>query len=252
MDDTIRVINRVFDIIEILAVSDHPMSLTEIVTESGISKTTVYRLLHTLHERHYVEKDSNNCYRIGIKLIETASNHINRLELQTESKPVLATLREGLNLAAHLGILDGMNVVYVEKLDLYPTTRLYTQIGYRSPAYCSSMGKCMLSSLSGEDLDEILFHFKFEQFTPNTITSAAELKQYLKKVRKQGYAMDDQEYMTGHRCIGAPVFDYRGDVIASISASGPITQLTDEKVDYVIKEVKRAAAEISLRMGYSV
>ena len=192
------------------------MSLTEIVTESGISKSTVYRLLHTLHERHYVEKDSNSCYRIGIKLIETASNHINRLELQTESKPVLATLREGLNLAAHLGILDGMNVVYVEKLD------------------------------------EILFHFKFEQFTPNTITSAAELKQYLKKVRKQGYAMDDQEYMTGHRCIGAPVFDYRGDVIASISASGPITQLTDEKVDYVIKEVKRAAAEISLRMGYSV
>ena len=135
MNDTIRVINRVFDIIEILAVSDHPMSLTEIVTESGISKSTVYRLLHTLHERHYVEKDSNSCYRIGIKLIETASNHINRLELQTESKPVLATLREGLNLAAHLGILDGMNVVYVEKLDLYPTTRLYTQIGYRSPAY---------------------------------------------------------------------------------------------------------------------
>lgn len=250
MEDNVRVINRVFDIIEILAVTDHPMALTEIVNETGMSKTTVYRLLHTLHERHYVEKDANSCYTIGIKLIETVSNHINGLELQTESKPVLASLRKELNLTAHLGILDGMNVVYVEKLDLYPTTRLYTQIGYRSPAYCSSMGKCMLSSLSGDDLDEILYHFQFEKFTPNTISSANELRQYLKKVRKQGYAMDDQEYMTGHRCVGAPIFDYRGDVIASISASGPISQLTDEKLGYVISEVKKAAAEISQRMGY--
>lgn len=252
MEDNVRVINRAFDLLELLARSNHPMSLTEIVSEGNISKTTAYRLLHTMHERHYVEKDKNNCYTIGIQLIETVSSHINGLELQTESKPILATLREDLNLTAHLGILDGTDVIYVEKLDLYPTTRLYTQIGYRSPAYCSSMGKCMLSCLSGDELDEILYHLKFEAFTPNTISSAKELKQHLKKVRMQGYAIDNQEYMTGHRCIGAPVFDYRGDVIASISASGPISQVTDEKVPFVVNEVKRAAAEISKRMGYTI
>jgi len=251
MEDSIRVINRAFDLLELLARTDHPMSLTEITAESGISKTTVYRLLHTMHERHYVEKDRNNCYTIGIQLIETVSSHINGLELQTESKPILATLREDLNLTAHLGILDGIDVIYVEKLDLYPTTRLYTQVGYRSPAYCSSMGKCMLACLSGDELDEILYRLRFEKFTPNTIISARELKQHLKKVRTQGYAVDDQEYMTGHRCVGAPVFDYRGDAIASISASGPISQVTDEKLPFVIGEVKKAACEISRRMGYT-
>ncbi len=250
MEDNIRVINRAFDIIELLAHTNHPMSLSEIVSESGISKTTAYRLLRTMHERHYVEKGKDNCYTIGIQLIETVSSHINGLELQTESKPILASLREDLNLTAHLGILDGGDVIYVEKLDLYPTTRLYTQVGYRSPAYCSSMGKCMMACLSGDELDEILYHLKFEKYTPNTISTAKELKQHLKKVRSQGYAMDDQEYMSGHRCIGAPVFDYRGDAIASISASGPISQVTDEKLPLVIREVKKAAAEISRRMGY--
>lgn len=250
MEDNIRVINRAFDILELLAHTDHPMSLTEIVSESGISKTTAYRLLRTMHERHYVEKGKDNCYTIGIQLIETVSSHINGLELQTESKPILASLREDLNLTAHLGILDGVDVIYVEKLDLYPTTRLYTQVGYRSPAYCSSMGKCMMACLSGDELDEILYHLKFEKFTPNTISNAKELKLHLKKVRSQGYAIDDQEYMIGHRCIGAPIFDYRGDAIASISASGPIMQVTDEKISLVINEVKKAAAEISKRMGF--
>lgn len=252
MEDNVRVINRTFDILELLAHTNHPMSLAEIVTESGISKTTVYRLLQTMYNRHYVEKDKNNCYTIGIQLVETVSSHINGLELQTESKPVLAALREELKLTAHLGILDGIDVIYVEKLDLYPTTRLYTQVGYRSPAYCSSMGKCMLSCLSGNELEDILYRMKFEKFTPNTIISAQELKQHLKKVRTQGYAMDDQEYMAGHRCIGAPIFDYRGDAIAAISASGPISQVTTDKMPFVIAEVKKAAAEISKRMGCTI
>lgn len=251
MEQNVRVMDRTFDIIELLSQEQKPMSLTDISKATGISKSTVHRLLQAMHIRHYVEKDKNSCYSIGLKLVELVSYHINGLELQTEAKPFLSVLRSELNLTVHLGILQADEVIYVEKMDLYPTTMLYSQIGYRSPAYCSSMGKCLLSCLSGEELDEALFNCKFEQFTPNTITNSRNFKQYLKKVRQQGWAMDDEEYTLGYRCVGAPIYDYRGDAIASISASGPITQISNEKLPMIVEQVKEAAMQISRRMSYT-
>jgi len=250
MSDNVRVADRVFDIIEQLAQSDSPMGLTEIAKGTGMSKSTVHRLLSTMYSRHYVEKNPDNTYTIGHKMIETVSYHINGLELLTESKPFLSNLRIELNLTAHLGILDGAEVIYVEKMDLYPDPRLYTQIGLRSPAYCSSIGKCLLSCLSGNELDEALYSCAFEKFTMNTITHVGEFKKHLAGVRNQGWAMDNEEYKLGHRCVGAPIFDYRGDSIAAIGVSGSVNHLSDAKLDFVIKEVKIAAREISRRMGY--
>jgi len=251
MQDNVRVIDRVFDIIELLSQAQTPMSLTQIVSASGISKTTAFRLLQSMNNRHYVEKDKDNCYSIGLKLIESVSYHINGLELQTESKPILAELRRKLNLTTHLGVLDSHEVIYIEKIDIYPMTRLYTQVGYRSPAYCSSMGKCLLACLSGSELEQAMYACKFERFTDNTITNFTDFKKCLKQVREQGYAMDNQEYMIGHRCIGAPVFDYRGDAIASISASGTTAEITDEKIPQIIDEVKSSALRLSRKMAYT-
>ena len=251
MEENIRVIERAFDIIEVLSRAQNPMSLAEIVKTSGISKTTVFRLLQTMCSRCYVEKYEDNCYAIGPKLVEAASYHINSLELQTESKTVLAVLRRKLNLSVHLGILDGSNVIYLEKMDVYPTMRLYTQVGYRSPAYCSSMGKCLLSCLSSSELEKALFGCKFEPFTPHTITSFPTFKQHLKKVRDDGFAMDDQEYVLEHRCVAAPVFDYRGDAIAAISASGSTDEISNGRLNEITAEVKKAAGILSQRMGYT-
>ena len=250
MQDNVRAIDRAFDIIELLARAQGPLSLTEIVNSGGMCKTTAFRLLQTLCGRHYVEKDRDNRYAIGPKLVETASSHINGLELQTESKPILADLRRRLSLTVHLGILDGSDVVYLEKMDIYPTTRLYTQVGYRSPAFCSSMGKCLLACLSGSELEKALLTCRFERFTPHTITNFTDFKKHLKKVREQGWAMDNQEYLLEHRCVGAPVYDYRGDAIASVSASGTTAEITDEALPNVIAEVRDAAKQLSQRMGY--
>ena len=250
MEDSIRVLDRCFDILELLAQSQRPMTLTEITKKSEISKTTTYRLLQALHSRHYVDKDKNNAYSIGVKLFEVVSTHINGLELQTEAKPFLSTLKEELELSIHLGILQGPEVVYIEKLEMYPTTKVYSKVGQRSPAYCSSMGKCLLSCLSGEELEDVLGELTFKCYTHNTIQSAWELKQHLRMVRRQGWAMDNEEFLAGNRCIGAPVFDYKGDAIASISASGTLAMITDERIPEIAEKVKQAASAISRRMGY--
>lgn len=251
MEQNVRVMDRTFDIIELLSQAQKPMSLTDISKTTGISKSTVHRLLQAMNTRHYVEKDKNNCYSIGLKLVELVSYHINGLELHTEAKPFLSILRSELDLSVHLGVLEADEVIYVEKMDLYPTTMLYSQMGYRAPAYCSSMGKCLLACLSGEELDEALMNCRFKRFTPNTITNIHDFKQYLKKVRQQGWAMDNQEYMMDHRCVGAPIFDYRGDSIAAIGVSGHISEISDERLPMIIELVKETALQISRRMSYT-
>lgn len=250
MDSSAHVVDRVFSILEYLSLSPESKGPTEIASATGLHKSTVHRLLSSLCERGYAEKTPAGTYHIGVKLVEIASNHINNLELQTEARPLLNELHNELGLVVHLGILDHNEVVYVEKMDISRNLRLYTQIGMRVPAHCSSLGKCLLASLSGDDVDYLLHKTKLEQYTPNTITSISEFKAHLRQVRQQGWAMDNEEYITGNRCIASPVYDYRGEVIAAVSASGPASLLVDERIPKVVKKVRETSAEISRRLCY--
>jgi len=250
MDDSVRVIDRVFAILEYLSQSNAPRGPTEISAATGMHKSTVHRLLSSMHGGGYIEKTDAGTYRIGVKLVGIVSSHINNLELQTEARPFLNDLHAELGLIVHLGILDGREVVYVEKIDISRNLRIYTQIGMRVPAHCSSLGKCLLSRLSGDELSSVFPKGSMERFTPNTITSLRELKEHLREVRIQGWGMDNEEYIVGHRCVGAPVFDYRGEIIAAISASGPLALLSDDRIPQVTECVKQTAKRISRRLCY--
>ena len=147
-------------------------------------------------------------------------------------------------------MLEGDKVVYIEKMDVFSSVRMYSQIGLRMHAYCSSLGKCMLSGYSRKELGEVMKDCSFIKFTPNTISNIEELHKEMLKVRKQGWAMDDEEYEVGHRCIGAPIYDYRGEIIAAISASGDKHILTDDRIEPVAEYVTKVALEISRGLGY--
>lgn len=251
MADAVQVVDRVLDILEYLSEEQDSRGPTEIANATGLNKTTVYRLLSSLQQRGYIEKnEAGGTYRIGVKLVEVVSNHINNLELQTEARPYLHEMQSELGLIVHLGILDKHEVVYVEKMDINPNLRRYAQIGVRVPAQCSSLGKCMLAGLSSDELAHSMRGCRFPKYTEKTITGLKELKAYLQNVRKQGWAIDDEEYTPGQRCVGAPIYDYRGDIIAAISASGPTNLLTDERVPETVRCVVRTAEEISRRLCY--
>ena len=250
MSQTVMVLEKTLDIIEYLALADEAMSLSQIAKDTSISKSTVHRLLQTLLARHYVEKDKQQLYSIGFKFIQLVSNQINTLELQTEATPILSTLRAELNLSVHLGILDGAEVVYIEKLQSLVPSLPHSNVGYRTPAHCSSMGKCLLSCKSGHQLDAFLDVHPLKEYTSNTHTNVCDFRRYLKQVRQQGWAIDNGEYLLGHRCIGAPIYDYRSEAIASISVSGSIIDIPDERIAFIASQVKEAALQISKRMGY--
>lgn len=251
MEDRIRVLGRAFDILEVLSAARVPMTLSEISLVTGLSKSTAHRILAALLDRSYVFKTGSGSYTIGFKLVELAGTHINNLELITEAAPYLSKITRELDLTAHLGILDGADVVYIEKLDGHPNAQTYTQIGHRSPGFCSSIGKCLMAGMSGADLSSVLDLCDFKKYTRNTITDRQAFVRHLKQVRIQGWAMDDEEYEDGHRCIGSTIYDFRGLPIAAISASGSVNVLTDDRLSYTVEKVKLWASELSKRIGYS-
>ena len=122
--------------------------LSEIARQTGLPKSTVHRLIATLTGRGYLEKTEAGSYKIGLKLFEAVSCYINNLELQTEARPYIAELTSHLGLTSYLGITDGDEVVYIEKLDAVSSMKMYYQIGSRMHAYCSSLGKCLLANYS--------------------------------------------------------------------------------------------------------
>ena len=248
--DSVQSVDRVLDIIEVLSTEQDGLGVTTIANKVGLHKSTAHRLLTTLANRGYVAKTTEGNYKIGLKLIEAVSCYINSLELQTEARPYLMQLTGELGLTSHLGILDRDMVVYIEKMDVISSIRMYSQIGLRMHAYCSSLGKCLLSNYSKEDLDSTMKDCSFIRFTKNTIGTIEDLHKEITKVRKQGWAMDNEEYEIGHRCIGAPIYDYKGDIIAAISASGPKNLIKDDRIQEVANIVKKAAMELSRSMGY--
>ncbi len=249
-DKIVQSVDRVLDIIEVLAEEQEGLGVTELSKRVDLHKSTTHRLLATLARRNYVERTESGAYKIGLKLIEAVSCYINSLELQTEARPYIIGITSHLGLTSYLGVLEDDYVVYIEKMDLSSTVKMYSQIGLRMHAYCSSLGKCLLSNYSKEELETRMKNCSFTKFTPNTISSIQELHEELIKVRKQGWAIDDQEFEMGHRCIGAPIYDYRGDIIAAICASGDVRVLTDDRIEDTARYVKQVALNISRSMGY--
>ena len=249
-DKSVQSIDRAIDIIEAVAVKEEGRSLTDISDTVGLHKSTAYRIIMTLVNRGYLEKNREGNYRIGYRLIETTGYYINNLELLTEARPYIAEINTHLGLASYLGVLDGDQVVYADKITAPSASRLYSIKRTRVNAYCSSLGKCILANYSNSELEDIMKDCSFIKFTPNTISDMEQLRAELAKVRKQGWAMEDEEYETGQRCIGAPVYDYKGDIVAAISASGEKHVLTDDRINEVADYLVKKAFELSKALGY--
>ncbi len=251
MSNNIQVIDRALDILEILSVERDGLGVTEIGNRLALHKSTVHRIVSAMAERGYIEKVPNkSVYRIGLKLVEISSVYLNSVELKTEAKPYLRELSAKYNLAAHLAILDGLDAVYIDKVDSVGDIRLYSQIGRRIPVHSSGLGKCLISGLSDIEIDDLLSGYVFTKYTAHTIINFNDYKQEINQVRKLGYAIDDEEHDEYIRCVAAPVFDYRDQVIAAVSVAGNASIISRERDAEVGLFVKEIARKISKRMGY--
>ena len=245
----VQTLDRALKIIELLALHGEGFGVTEIGQRVGLHKSTVHRILSHLVSQGYIEKDEvRPVYTLGLKFIELASLRLNQVELKTEAGPYLRKLASGLDQPVHLAILSGTEVVYIEKIEPQAHLRMYSQIGKRIPVSCSALGKCLVADLDAERLEALALTLSYQKFTPQTRLTPGAFVADVNLARNRGWALDDEEHEPGIRCIGAPVRDLTGKVVAALSASGPaLRPATDTEVAALVVEAARA---ISRRLGW--
>lgn len=248
---SVQSVERALDLLEKLVEFTEPVSITELSKQLGLHKSTVHRLLSTLRQRGYVTQDvKTNNYQIGLKLFEIGSAVLNKMDLRAKVRPHLERLRQVTNETIHLGILDDYQVVYIDKVESSEVIRMYSRIGKRVPAYCTSLGKILLAYSAKELIANLLMEKPLLRRTEFTITDPELLTEHLAQVKKQGYSIDNQEQELDIRCIAGPIFNYDGQILAAFSISGPTTRMTEDRVAKLSQLILKCSKEISASFGY--
>lgn len=247
---SVQSLDRAFNILELLSRENRGLAVTEIGKRLELHKSTVHRLLSSLRERGYVEKDiQSGYYKLGLGFIELTSLYLNGLELKTEASPYLHQLTQVTGQTSFLAIRDDKDVVYIDKADTFDSLRKYTIIGKRMPLHATSLGKAMLSGCSDVEIDRLYPEQKLKLVTKMTLPTVDLLLTEIRKTRKRGWSIDDEENEVGTRCVGAPILDYRDKVIAAVSTAWDFHANPEISMENQAKYVVRCAAEISVKMG---
>ena len=248
---TVQTLDRAFDIVELLSREPNGLKLTEIASRVDLNKSTAYRILASLQKRGYVEKrEQSKVYRLGLEFIELSSAFLNSLELKTEAQPMLNQLSKQTGQTVFMAILQGADVVYIDKVESFNSLRRYQIIGKRMPLYATSLGKALLTGLTDAEITRLYEGREFIKITPHTIDNIHDLLKEVELTRRRGWAHDNQENELGTMCVGAPVFDYRNMVVAAVSVAWEMEGLPNFDLKRVAGLVVEATQEISHRMGY--
>ena len=246
-----RSVLKALEILEILAAAERGMRLKDLAERAAYPASTTHRLISSLLEGGYVEQDPRtSLYHLGTKILSLQAQavrgrHIGRLAL-----PHLLGLKKQLNGTINLGVLSGNSIVYLETLVPDSMLSFYVTPGTRAPAYCTAMGKVLVAHMPVEARQTLLPSLELEPHTPHTIASLPDLEAELVQVAERGYAVDDEEYILGVRCIAAPIHDHTGMAVAAISTTALADHLLPERTDQVAALIVQAGQAISRALGF--
>jgi len=230
---------------------DPEIGVTELSRRLGLGKSTTHRLLHTLAVERLLEQDpETGAYRLGLAMHELGASAQSHLDLHHAASPVLDQLRNITRETVQVAVLDGREVVYVERRESPQTIRLFGRVGHRNSAHCTSTGKVLLAYLPPEELDALLAGWELPKRTPFTVNSTTALRKQLTQVRQQGWAENVNESEVGIASIAAPIRNVFGQVIASLSIAGPVQRLDGASLQRFARPAVEAATAISKRMGW--
>ncbi|MGH9768392.1 MAG: IclR family transcriptional regulator [Blastocatellia bacterium] len=247
----VQVLDRALGILDLLADESPELGPSEVSERTGLHKSTVHRLLQVLERHRLIEKKAQNGkYRLGLKLFELGSKAVAQLDLRERARSYLERLVIETGETAHICVLDGNQMLSIANVESPRTLRTPSTVGRRTPLHCTSVGKALLAFLPEDEQDELIKKLELTAYTRHTHTKPAQLKADLKLILQRGYAMDDEEIEEGLRCIGAPVMDYSGRVVAAMSIAGPAFRLTEARIPAVARSVVKAANELSIELGY--
>ena len=245
-------VKKALELLDHFTVERPELSLAEISREVDAHKSSVFRVLTTLKAAGFLEKDPlSGKYRLGLKILDLAGRVWGRYDIRQIATPYMEELARETGEVIHLAVLDGSDIVYLEKKGQGQVLTVATRLGGRNPAYASSMGKILLADLSKSELKAIFGRGKLEKLTPNTIDEIPKLIEELARIREQGFALDNEETFPGIRCVGAPIRDAGGKVVAAVSVTVPAQRMDDKRVRELWRLVTNTARMISERVAAS-
>lgn len=251
MNDNILI--RGIRIIEKLA-QIGPSCIEKLYEEMNISRASIYRILNILEELKYVSRyrqGAEDIWKLDLKLLTISNSILSRFDLRNEIRDILIKLAKETREFVQLGILHNRKVLFLDVIKKPKSLINVANIGEEVDINISAAGMVIAAYLDEIDKDLLLRNRKFPKYTNNTLTNINDIRKELKKIKKRGYSYDDQYYAIGHRCIGAPIFDFNKKVIAAINISGHISTFSDERIEKLAEIVKKRAKEASKRMNYT-
>jgi len=247
----VKSVAKALMILNVLAEHQREMSLGDIAKEMQMAKSTAYGLLATLRDFGYIDQSPlDGKYRLGIRLFEVGNIVANNWDVRQVAGPFIQTLVDGVGETVHLVVLDKGEVLYIDKRESTKSLRIVSQVGTRLPTHCTGVGKVFLANLPIDEVRRIIATKGLSRYTKNTITDLSRLEEELNLVRRQGYAMDNEEIMESLRCVAVPLRDHTGKVCAAISVSGPVSRFDAEQLESIVNLIVHIGQEISKNLGY--
>lgn len=244
-------LRKALDLIEIIGETGE-IGVRELSARTGFPTTTVHRIMATLVERGYLRQNpENRNYLLAMRFLAFADMVQQHFDLVPIARPHLERLSADTEESANLCVLDGLVGVYIDHVHSQKhMLRTFTRLGARVPLYATGVGKVYLSRMAPKELETYLTQVKMDRFTVKTITDRKTLMREIERIRKQGYALDDQEKENGVRCIAAPIFNHNGMIIAAISISGATQWISTGRIKPLSRLIMDSAARISADLGY--
>lgn len=245
----IAVVDRTLDLLEALGEARGPAGVSELAREIDATKSAVFRILVNLERRGYVVRDPfSSKYQLGVRLAQLGYHVLNSMDIRIRARPVIEDLHERFNETVNLGMLVDSTVSYVDMIESDHGLRMSAHVGATEEMHSSALGKAVLSFLP-ETEREVILRQPLPRRTAHTITDPELLRAELAKIRQRCLAEDRGENEEGALCFGAPIFDYRGNVIGAVSVSSPASRLHDERAGQVADAVRSAAISITSGIG---
>jgi IclR family acetate operon transcriptional repressor len=249
-DGGVQSVDRALSIIETLAGDDEGYRLTDLAVRTGLSPSTVHRLLTTLEKRRFVQFDRDeSMWHIGAQSFAVGSTFVRRRNFVTQALPYLRKLRDQTRETANLAVVDDGAMFVLTRVESREIMRSVTKVGGRVPMVASGLGKALLSTYSEEDVFAIIQREGMPRLTSKSIVRAGELCKSLHDIRQQGYSVDDEEALIGLRCVSAVVYDDCSEPLAAISVSGKASRVPNDRLPVLGKLVQEVAAELTKALG---
>jgi IclR family KDG regulon transcriptional repressor len=253
-DYVIHSVDHAFDVLEAFRADEPELGVTQLAKLLNLHKNNVFRILATLESRGYVEQNPRTGnYRLGLKAFEAGQAYLRHTSLLSVTHPQMEALSTELRENSYLAVLRGDYVFYLDEVIADQTIQVISRLGTRVSPHCTATGKVFLAYLEETQVEELFETMVLDKMTPQTITDKRKLKTEINKIGENGYAVDNQEWTMGLKCVAAPILDYYGKIQGTISVSGPSDRFPEGKItEEIIPAVIDHANEVSRKMGYLI